>query len=149
MFPSRHWDRNPLKVTWKPPVPELRHGAIRGYYVGYKLHNSSDLHLYKTVESRGDGDEAAGECVLNNLRKFTKYSVLVQAYNAVGAGPRSDEVIVYTAEDVPQVAPSGVHCSASSTTSLRVSWAVLHEKRLDGLHKGYRVLYKMIDHSFY
>ncbi|KAL1487360.1 hypothetical protein MTO96_030974 [Rhipicephalus appendiculatus] len=138
-----------LKVTWKPPVPELRHGTIRGYYVGYKLHNSSDLHLYKTVESRGDGGEAAGECVLNNLRKFTKYSILVQAYNAVGAGPRSDEVIVYTAEDVPQVAPSGVHCSASSTTSLRVSWAVLHEKSLDGLHKGYRVLYKLIDHSFY
>ncbi|XP_054926804.1 cell adhesion molecule Dscam1-like isoform X1 [Dermacentor andersoni] len=141
-----------LKVTWKPPVPELRHGRIRGYYVGYKLHNSSDLHLYKTVESRteeGDDPEAAGECVLSNLRKFTKYSVLVQAYNAVGAGPRSDEVIVYTAEDVPQVAPSGVHCSASSATSLRVSWALLHEKSLDGLHKGYRVLYKLIDHSFY
>ncbi|KAL3253629.1 hypothetical protein MRX96_054422 [Rhipicephalus microplus] len=131
-----------LKVTWKPPVPELRHGSIRGYYVGYKLHNSSDLHLYKTVESGGEGDEAPGECVLNNLRKFTKYSVLVQAYNAVGAGPRSDEVVVYTAED-------GVHCSASSATSLRVSWAVLHEQSLDGFHKGYRVLYKMIDHNVY
>ncbi|XP_075749282.1 cell adhesion molecule Dscam1-like [Rhipicephalus microplus] len=138
-----------LKVTWKPPVPELRHGSIRGYYVGYKLHNSSDLHLYKTVESGGEGDEAPGECVLNNLRKFTKYSVLVQAFNAVGAGPRSDEVVVYTAEDVPQVAPSGVRCSASSTTSLRVSWAVLHEKSLDGLHKGYRVLYMTIDHDLY
>nr|XP_037279893.1 LOW QUALITY PROTEIN: Down syndrome cell adhesion molecule-like protein Dscam2 [Rhipicephalus microplus] len=138
-----------LKVTWKPPVPELRHGSIRGYYVGYKLHNSSDLHLYKTVESGGEGDEAPGECVLNNLRKFTKYSVLVQAYNAVGAGPRSDEVVVYTAEDVPHVAPSGVHCSASSATSLRVSWAVLHEQSLDGFHKGYRVLYKMIDHNVY
>ncbi|KAL1427954.1 hypothetical protein MTO96_017048, partial [Rhipicephalus appendiculatus] len=138
-----------LKVTWKPPVPELRHGSIRGYYVGYKLHNSSDLHLYKTVESRGEADEAPGECVLNNLRKFTKYSVLVQAYNAVGAGPRSDEVIVYTAEDVPQVAPSGVHCSASSATSLRVSWALLHERSLDGIHTGYRVVYKMVDHSFH
>ncbi|KAH8022836.1 hypothetical protein HPB51_005996 [Rhipicephalus microplus] len=145
----------------RPPVPELRHGSIRGYYVGYKLHNSSDLHLYKTVESGGEGDEAPGECVLNNLRKFTKYSVLVQAYNAVGAGPRSDEVVVYTAEDelvqlyaialssVPHVAPSGVHCSASSATSLRVSWAVLHEQSLDGFHKGYRVLYKMIDHNVY
>ncbi|KAL3196634.1 hypothetical protein MRX96_015404 [Rhipicephalus microplus] len=104
-----------------------------------------------TRRSRAEerGDEAPAECVLNNLRKFTKYSVLVQAFNAVGAGPRSDEVVVYTAEDVPQVAPSGVRCSASSTTSLRVSWAVLHEKSLDGLHKGYRVLYVTIDHDLY
>ncbi|KAL3253521.1 hypothetical protein MRX96_054575 [Rhipicephalus microplus] len=144
-----HWSTDAGRWVRNPPVPELRHGSIRGYYVGYKLHNSSDLHLYKTVESGGEGDEAPGECVLNNLRKFTKYNVLVQAYNAVGAGPRSDEVVVYTAEHVPQVAPSGVHCSASSATSLRVSWAVLHEKSLDGFHKGYRVLYKMIDHNFY
>ena len=40
-----------------------------------------------------------GECFLNNLRKFTKYSILLQAYNSIGAGPRSDEIVVSTAED--------------------------------------------------
>ncbi|XP_077564303.1 cell adhesion molecule Dscam1-like [Haemaphysalis longicornis] len=142
-----------LKVTWKPPIAELRHGRIKGYYVGYKLYNSSDLHLYKTVEIKGDGDEddseAPGECVLNNLRKFTKYSVLVQAYNAIGAGPRSDEAVIYTAEDTPQVAPTGVHCSASSATSLRVSWAALHERNMDGVHMGYRLVYRTTDYVFH
>ncbi|KAM7314252.1 hypothetical protein ISCGN_004037 [Ixodes scapularis] len=133
-----------IKVTWKPPLPELRHGHIKGYYVGYKLHNSSELHLYKTVEARDADPEAPGECVLNNLRKHTKYSVLVQAYNAIGAGPRSDEAVVRTAQDVPQVAPPGVQCSSSSPTTIRVSWTKLLEKNLDGVHKGYRVIYRQI-----
>ncbi|XP_042148997.1 Down syndrome cell adhesion molecule-like protein Dscam2 [Ixodes scapularis] len=133
-----------IKVTWKPPLPELRHGHIKGYYVGYKLHNSSELHLYKTVEARDADPEAHGECVLNNLRKHTKYSVLVQAYNAIGAGPRSDEAVVRTAQDVPQVAPPGVQCSSSSPTTIRVSWTKLLEKNLDGVHKGYRVIYRQI-----
>ncbi|EEC15031.1 cell adhesion molecule, putative, partial [Ixodes scapularis] len=127
-----------------PPLPELRHGHIKGYYVGYKLHNSSELHLYKTVEARDADPEAPGECVLNNLRKHTKYSVLVQAYNAIGAGPRSDEAVVRTAQDVPQVAPPGVQCSSSSPTTIRVSWTKLLEKNLDGVHKGYRVIYRQI-----
>lgn len=25
-----------LLVTWAPPLPELRHGDIQGYYVGYR-----------------------------------------------------------------------------------------------------------------
>lgn len=84
----------------QPPVDELRNGRIKGYYVGYKLHNSSELHLYKTVEAKAmKNNGQLGECVLHNLRKFTKYSILVQAYNSIGAGPRSDEIVVSTAED--------------------------------------------------
>ena len=37
--------------------------------------------------------------VLDNLEKFTKYSIHVQAYNTQGAGPRSDDVTALTLED--------------------------------------------------
>ena len=36
---------------------------------------------------------------LTNLKKYTKYGVVVQAYNRLGAGPRSEEVNVMTGED--------------------------------------------------
>lgn len=37
--------------------------------------------------------------ILNALKPFTEYTILVQAYNSMGAGPRSDEVIIETEED--------------------------------------------------
>ncbi|XP_064472105.1 cell adhesion molecule Dscam1-like isoform X2 [Ornithodoros turicata] len=133
-----------LKVTWHPPVRELRHGTIKGYYVGYKLYNSSDLHLYKTIEARGDDFEAPAECVLNNLKTFTKYSILVQAYNSIGAGPRSDEIIVQTAEDVPHVAPTDVSCSPTSPSSLKVTWKEVPGSHLNGAHKGYKAVLREV-----
>lgn len=37
--------------------------------------------------------------ILNALKPFTEYTILVQAYNSMGAGPRSDEVTIQTDED--------------------------------------------------
>ncbi|XP_028968106.1 Down syndrome cell adhesion molecule-like protein Dscam2 [Galendromus occidentalis] len=137
---------NSLRVSWNPPVDELRNGKIRGYYVGYKLHNSSELHLYKTIDANSmKNGGMLGECFLNNLRKFTKYSILLQAYNSIGAGPRSDEIVVSTAEDVPQLAPTGVFCHPLSTNSIKVSWNALDASKLNGILRGYQVIYQLVD----
>ena len=37
--------------------------------------------------------------VLTNLKKYTRYRVVIQAYNRIGAGPRNQDLIVSTAED--------------------------------------------------
>lgn len=39
------------------------------------------------------------EYELTYLKKFTKYSIVVNAFNRMGRGPPSDEVIAVTAED--------------------------------------------------
>jgi hypothetical protein len=39
------------------------------------------------------------ELVIPHLKKFTPYSVVVQAFNRMGAGPRNKEVVVSTGED--------------------------------------------------
>lgn len=36
---------------------------------------------------------------LTNLKKYTRYSIIVQAYNALGAGPSAGEVMATTLED--------------------------------------------------
>jgi hypothetical protein len=43
------------------------------------------------------------EVRLSGLEKFTKYSIIVQAFNNRGDGPSSDPVIVQTLEDGEKV----------------------------------------------
>lgn len=108
-----------LKVTWKPPKEESRHGKIKGYYVGYKIIDSSDSHQYKHVEMSEDAEQQS--TYLTNLRPFTKYAVVVQAYNKIGPGPRSDEVVGMTLETAPPTSPILI-VTSSTTNSVEVQW---------------------------
>lgn len=77
------------------PREDLRHGTILGYYIGYRPSDSDEPFQYKNVES---APSSPGLSYLTNLRRLTRYAVIVQAYNNVGAGPRSDEVLATTLE---------------------------------------------------
>lgn len=108
-----------LKVTWKPPRKELQYSVIQGYYIGYKIFDSSDSYQYKNVEAtEGMTEETT---YLTNLKRLTKYIVIVQAYNNVGAGPRSDEVYATTFEAAPPTSPVLV-ASSTTTFSISVQW---------------------------
>ena len=73
--------------------------------------------------------------------------VIVQAYNNVGAGPRSDEISVRTGESIPSSAPNGVSCVSFSSQSISVTWNSLAEEYINGVLKGYRVYYSPIDNK--
>lgn len=47
----------------------------------------------------GDAEYSSGELLLSGLSKFTRYSIVVQAYNEVGQGPLSEPVSAQTLED--------------------------------------------------
>ncbi|KAF8774513.1 Down syndrome cell adhesion molecule-like [Argiope bruennichi] len=132
-------DSQSVRVTWRPPDVELWNGPIKGYYVGYKVFDSKDSYLYKTLEV---GQGTREEVLLTQLQKFTSYSVLVQAYNSMGAGPRSDEVIVRTLEDVPGQAPSDVKCISPTSQSLHISWSAPPPFSIHGVLQGYKVLFR-------
>jgi len=85
-----------LNLTWKPPHPEAQNGVLQGYIVGYRVENSSDAFAYKTIKSDGKKDETI---VLRDLRKYTAYAVVLQAYNAMGSGPKFDLTGQRTQED--------------------------------------------------
>lgn len=99
-----------LKVSWDPPDHNTWNGEILGYHVGYKEHRmTADQYIFKTVESHiSSANVALGlartaiyglECNLTNLNKYTRYSIVLQAFNALGLGPLSSEVVVSTLED--------------------------------------------------
>ncbi len=50
---------------------------------------------------------------ISHLKKFTKYSVVVQAFNKMGAGPRNEAVVVTTGEDGEWKNPNARHKSQS------------------------------------
>ncbi|KAH8024617.1 hypothetical protein HPB51_000016 [Rhipicephalus microplus] len=102
----------------QPPSKEFHFGAIKGYYVGYRVAASSDPYIYKTLDLGAEGRE---ECVLSSLSRFTQYSVIVQAYNNKGAGPPSDEVVVQTLDSDPP-SPPDLQVEGTSFTSVSLKW---------------------------
>lgn len=48
------------------------------------------------MDTTGDTTESI---TLDNLKKFTQYSVVVQAANRAGTGPSSQQVVIKTLED--------------------------------------------------
>ncbi|XP_076177155.1 cell adhesion molecule Dscam2 isoform X1 [Ptiloglossa arizonensis] len=149
-----------FNVTWDPPDHDLWNGEILGYHVGYKEHRvmfrlAADQYTYRTVERRiSTASVALGlartsmpgrQYQLMNLKKFTRYSVVVQAYNALGQGPMTPEVVATTLEDVPSSPPQDIRCTALSSQSLQVSWDAPPDSSLNGILKGYKVIWENMD----
>ncbi|CAK9819274.1 Cell adhesion molecule Dscam2 [Anthophora plagiata] len=145
-----------FNVTWDSPDRDLWNGEILGYHVGYKEHRlSADQYTYRIVEKRiSTASVALGlartsmpgrQYQLTNLKKFTKYSVVVQAYNALGQGPMTPEVVATTLEDVPSSPPQDIRCAALSSQSLQVSWDSPPESTLNGILKNYKVIWENMD----
>lgn len=88
-----------ILVTWMPPLAELRHGEIQGYNIGYKTSTSSNSNNYNFTSISGDGDDGSGELMLTNLMKYTRYTIVIQAFNQVGSGPLSEPTTAQTLED--------------------------------------------------
>jgi len=68
--------------------------------LGFKATNTSDPYRYRTLDVPDGVDEArALRLTVANLKKYTQYSVVVRAFNRVGAGPKNDPIVVTTGED--------------------------------------------------
>ncbi|XP_015436891.1 PREDICTED: Down syndrome cell adhesion molecule-like protein Dscam2 [Dufourea novaeangliae] len=133
-------DQHTLKVTWKPPPREDWNGEILGYYVGYKLSSSDKPYMFETVDfSKEDGKEH--HLQIMNLKTYTQYSVVVQAFNKVGSGPMSEERRQHTAEGVPEQPPHDTTCTTLTSQTIRVSWMSPPLSAANGVITGYKVIY--------
>lgn len=70
------------KTTFKAPDNQINFGSIKGYYIGYKVSDSGDVYVYKTIETNEKSGKS--ETLLKNLNKSTKYDIVVQAFNSKG-----------------------------------------------------------------
>ncbi|XP_065155482.1 cell adhesion molecule Dscam1 isoform X12 [Atheta coriaria] len=135
-------EQHMLKVFWKPPPRSEWNGEILGYYVGYKLASmdKDKPYFFETVEfSREEGKEH--HLQINNLKTYTQYSIVVQAFNKVGKGPISEDLKVYTAEGAPEQPPVDTTCTTLTAQTIRVMWVSPSLTAANGVIKGYKVIY--------
>lgn len=105
-----------IKVVWAPPPLFTLHGILQGYKV-----------IFKPV--RKDEDETDAnivmstnlEIIIDNLEKFTNYSIQVLAFTRKGEGVRSSPLYVRTMEDAPG-RPAGIKALPINNSSITVSW---------------------------
>lgn len=84
-----------IRVVWEPPVQELQHGDITFYTLMYVNSSLSEDEAHEIKIS----DPNQREYVITGLQKWTEYRVWMMAGTKVGAGLRSDAIMVRTDED--------------------------------------------------
>lgn len=108
-----------LKVTWKPVDPNLSHGTITTYFIGYKQQSSDDGYQFKTYPVIQQSSQYT--TYLTNLKPLTKYWIVVQPHNKAGAGPLSDPIVGITLETSPPISPV-IIITATTNSSIRIRW---------------------------
>uniref|UniRef100_A0A3B1JAK9 Contactin 4 n=1 Tax=Astyanax mexicanus TaxID=7994 RepID=A0A3B1JAK9_ASTMX len=110
--------RGELVIVWEPVPEELQNGGEFGYVVAFRL-LGSPVWIQSVVPSVD-----ASRYVFKNdsIPPLSRFEVKVGVYNSMGEGPFSPEVIVYSAEEEPSVAPAGVWGSSLSSSEVEVFW---------------------------
>ncbi|XP_043215270.1 contactin-like [Amphibalanus amphitrite] len=136
-----------LTIKWKPLTDRYRNAPGVYYKVFWMRHEIEPEIDYneKTLEEYGN----IGQYVVTIQRKYfySQYKVKVQAFNSMGAGPISEEYIIYSAEGMPQAVPTEVAAKAYNSTALNVTWRPIEHTRegLRGRLLGHRVKYWIRD----
>lgn len=85
-------------IVLQSPQKHLQNGVIRGFQVGYREYSPGGSHQFTIISLDITGD-ITESILLDDLKKFTQYSVVVQAANRAGTGPSSQQVVIKTLED--------------------------------------------------
>eukprot|EP00066_Takifugu_rubripes_P007930 XP_003973785.2 PREDICTED: contactin-3-like [Takifugu rubripes] len=127
--------KSELVITWEPVPEELQNGDGFGYIIAFR-----PLGLV-TWTRAAISTPGIGRYVFRNdtIPAFSPFEVKVGAYNNRGEGPFSSIATVYSAEEVPSVAPKRVRTRSVSAVQIEVIWEAL--PALPERVLGYEVVY--------
>lgn len=128
-----------LTIKWDPLLPEEQHSHGIHYKVFWRLKGKYEW-ASEIVNRHDHIGMAVVNIPLNNY--YTEYEVKVQAINNMGKGPESEPVTIYSAEDMPQVAPQKPIAIAFNSTAFNVTWQPIDMTRenIRGKLIGHRVI---------
>ncbi|XP_051888741.1 integrin beta-4 isoform X2 [Pristis pectinata] len=121
-------DSRKIRLNWTPPP-----GRPTGYKVTYWIEGDENSSQVITT--------TAPSAELTNLYPYCDYEMNVFAYNALGAGPRSETVSCRTPEDLPNE-PGRLAFNVISPTVTQLSWAEPSETNGEILE--YEVTYTVV-----
>ncbi|XP_060516307.1 contactin [Cylas formicarius] len=130
-----------LTITWTPLKPDQQNAPGIHYKVFWK--RLDDQVEFQSVVLKEYGNTNTAVVQIEPKFYYTQFIVKVQAINDAGAGPISEEAIVFSAEDMPQVAPQLVVAFSYNSTALNVSWNPIEQTRekVRGKLIGHRIKY--------
>lgn len=137
-----------LTITWDLLLPQEQNSHGIHYKVAWRLHGSLEwaTEIVKNQGNVGIGLGGVKGCAVVNIpldKYYTQYDVKVKAINNVGEGPESEVVTIYSAEDMPQVAPQQPIAIGYNSTALNVTWEPIEMSRekIRGKLIGHRLKY--------
>uniref|UniRef100_A0A667XW84 Contactin 3b n=1 Tax=Myripristis murdjan TaxID=586833 RepID=A0A667XW84_9TELE len=127
--------KSELVITWEPVPEELQNGEGFGYIIAFRPVGT--VTWTRAVIST----PGVARYVFRNdtIPPFAPFDVKVGAYNNRGEGPFSSIATVYSAEEVPSVAPKRVRARSVSAAQIEVIWEAL--PTIPERVLGYEVLY--------
>ncbi|XP_077582191.1 contactin-3 [Stigmatopora nigra] len=127
--------KSELVITWEPVSEELQNGEGFGYIIA--LRPLGTVTWTRAIIST----PGVARYVFHNdtIPPFSPFDVKVGAFNNRGEGPFSSIGTVYSAEDVPSVAPKRVIPRIVSATQIEVIWEAL--PAIPERVLGYEVMY--------
>ncbi|XP_056261407.1 contactin-3 isoform X2 [Seriola aureovittata] len=127
--------KSELVITWEPVPEELQNGEGFGYIIAFRPVGTVTW-TRAVISTTG-----VARYVFRNdtIPPFSPFDVKVGAYNNRGEGPFSSIASVYSAEEVPSVAPKRVRARSVSAAQIEVIWEAL--PAIPERVLGYEVVY--------
>ncbi|XP_066489466.1 phosphatidylinositol phosphatase PTPRQ [Tiliqua scincoides] len=110
-----------IRIFWNPP--QKPNGVIKFYSVYYK--NDSDTYIQNFTSNHIDNgaDNTTLSTVLNNLAKWSQYTLWLTANTASGNGNQTSEIMqVYTDQDIPDGPIEQLTYQNMTSTAVNISW---------------------------
>lgn len=122
------------------PLPPQDHNGPGIYYKVFWRRTKHDTE-FQSLALKDQGNIGMAVVRIQLEHFYTQYDVKVQAVNEIGYGPESKITTIFSAEDMPQVAPQQVSARSFNSTSLNVTWQSVDQtrERIRGKLIGYRV----------
>ncbi|KAI4819118.1 hypothetical protein KUCAC02_004395 [Chaenocephalus aceratus] len=106
-----------IKVTWKPPRPELRNGVLRSYSISYREYDPAGRQFKRWQHLSVPATRELESIVLSNLKPSARYGVIIQAKTDAGIGPASNAPLCSTLDEVHKSSTvSNIKSSSTAAT---------------------------------
>ncbi|KAM6927531.1 contactin-3 [Xenentodon cancila] len=127
--------KSELVITWEPVPEELQNGEGFGYIIAFRPVGTVTW-TRAVISTLG-----VARYVFRNdtIPPFSPFDVKVGAYNKRGEGPFSSIATVFSAEEVPSVAPKRVRARSLSAAQIEVTWEAVPD--IPERVLGYEVVY--------